>query len=71
MFLPQYDVYRVSITEKTAAKCYLLVLYNKKVKDCCQIGFAVQRKDFRTPFDVIMIYTKQNTLLAVNSSEMA
>ena len=36
MFLPHYDVNRVSITEQTTAKYYLLVLYNKKVKMFCQ-----------------------------------
>ena len=38
MFLPHYDVYRVSITEQTMTKCYLLVLYNKKVKIICSPG---------------------------------
>ena len=64
MFLPHYDVYRVSITEQTTAKCYLLVMFAK-------ISFAVRRKDFRTPSDVTMIYTKQSTPLAVDNSEMA
>ena len=32
MFLPHYDIYSVSITEKTMAKCYVLVLYNQKVR---------------------------------------
>ena len=27
LFLPHYDVYRVSITEQTTAKCYLFVNY--------------------------------------------
>ena len=48
MFLPHYDVYRVSITEQTTAKCNLFVLYNKNVK----MSFVVRRKDFSTPFDV-------------------
>ena len=34
------------------------------------MSFVVQRNDFRTSFDVIMIYTKQSTPLAVDSSEM-
>ena len=36
-----------------------------------KISFVVRRKDFRTPFHVIMIYTKQSTPLAVDNSEMA
>ena len=71
MFLPHYGVYRVSITEQTTAKCYLLVLYNKKVKSFVKISFVGRRKDFRSPFDVIMIYTKQRTPLAVDNSAMA
>ena len=35
------------------------------------MSFVVQRKDFRTPFDVIMIYAIQSTLLAVDNSEKA
>ena len=35
------------------------------------INFTVRRKDFRTPSDVTMIYTKQSTPLAVDNSEMA
>ena len=71
MSLPHYDVYRVSITEQTTAKCYLFVLYNKNVKNFAKISFVVRRKDFSTPFDVIMIYTKQNTPLAVDNSKIA
>ena len=37
---------------------------------CCQNKLC-SVKDFRTPFDVIMIYTKQSTPLAVDCSEMA
>ena len=59
MFLPHYDVYRVSITEQTTAKCYLFVLYNKN------------EKTTNTPFDVIMIYTKQSTPLAVDNSKIS
>ena len=33
--------------------------------------YVGRRKDFRTPFDLIMIYTKQSTSLVVDSSEMA
>ena len=51
--------------EQTTAKCKLFVLYNKNVK----ISFVVRRKDFSTPFDMIMIYTKQSTPLAVDNSE--
>ena len=36
-----------------------------------KIGFAVRRKDFRTPSNVTMIYTKQSTPFAVDNSEMA
>ena len=36
MLLPHHDVNRVSITEKTTAKCYLPVLYNKKGKNVWQ-----------------------------------
>ena len=71
MFLPHYDVYRVSTTEQTTAKCNLFVLYNKNVKNFAKISFVVRRKDFSTPFDAIMIYTKQSTPLAVNNSKIA
>ena len=73
MFLPHYDVYRVSITKQTTAKCYLFVLYNtvKMWKKFAKISFVVRRKDFSTPFDVIMIYTKQSTPLAVHNSKIA
>ena len=71
MLLPHYDVYRVSITEQTTAKCYRFVLYNKNVKNFAKISFVVRRKDFSTPFDVIMIYTKQSTPLAVDNSKIA
>ena len=70
MFLPHYDVYRVSITEQITAKCYVFVLYSKK-GFFSKISFVVRLKDFRTPFDVCMIYTKQSTPLAVDTSEMA
>ena len=69
MFLPHYDVYRVSITEQTTAKCYLFALYNKNVKNFAKINFVVRRKDFSTPFDVI--YTKQSTLLTIDNSKIA
>ena len=74
MFLPHYDVYRVSITEQTMEKCYLFVLYNKNVKNFAKTSFVVRGKDFSTLFDVIMFYTKQSTPLAVNDwlvNEMA
>ena len=64
------SVYRVSVTEQTTEKSYLLVLYNKKMKFFAKISFVVQRKDYRTPFDVIMIYIKQSTSLAVDNFEM-
>ena len=70
MFLPHYAVYRVSITEHTAAKCYLFVLDNKDVKNFAEVSFVV-RKDFSAPFEVIMIYTKQSTPLAVDNSKIA
>ena len=54
------------------AKCYLFVLYIKKnVKTFAKISFVARRKDFSTPFDVIMIYTKQSTPLAVDDSKIA
>ena len=34
------------------------------------MSFVDRRKEFRTPFDVIMIYTKQSTPLPVDNSEM-
>ena len=71
MFLPHYDVYCVSITEGTMAKCYLFVLYNKNVENFAKISFVVQRKDFSMPFDMIMTYTKQSTPLAVDNSKIA
>ena len=49
----------------------LTMLYNKNVKNFAEISFVVRRKDFSTPFDVIMIYTKQRTSLAVDNSEIA
>ena len=71
MFLPHYDVYHASITEQTTAKCYLFVSYNKNVKNFAKISFVVRRKDVSTtPFDVIMIYTKQSTPLAVDNSKI-
>ena len=63
--------YRVSITEQRTAKCYLFVLYNKNVKNFAKISFVVRRKDFSTPFDVILIYTKQSTPLAIDNSKIA
>ena len=71
MFLPRYDVYHVFITEQTTAKCNLFVLYNKNVKNFAKISFVVRRKDFSTPFDVIMIYTKQSTPLVVDNAKIA
>ena len=71
MFLPHYDIYRVSITEQTMAKCYLFVLYNINIKIFAKISFVVRQKDFSTPFDVIMIFTKQSTPLAVDNSKIA
>ena len=71
MFLPHYDVYCLSITEQTTEKCNLFVLYHKNVKIFDKISFVVRRKDFRTPIDVIMIYTKQSTPLAVDNSKIA
>ena len=70
MLLPHDDVYRVSITEQTTAKCYLFVLYNKNVKNFAKISFVVRRKDFSATFDVIMICTKQSTPLAVDNSKI-
>ena len=44
--LTTYDVYRVSVTEQTTAKCNLFVLYNKNVKIFAKISFVVRQKDF-------------------------
>ena len=66
MFLPHYDVYGVSMTERTRAKCNLFVLYNKNVNNFVKISFVV-----RQIFDVIMIYAKQSTPLAVDNSKIA
>ena len=63
--------YRVSITEQTMTKCNLFVLCNKNVKIFAKMSFIMQRKDFSTPFDEIMIYTKQRTPLAVDNSKIA
>ena len=72
MFLPHYGVYRVSITEQITEKCNLFVLYDKDVKIFAKISFVVRRKDLiSTPFDVIMIYTKQSPPLAVDNSKSA
>ena len=71
MFLPHYDIYSVSITEQTMAKSYLFVLYNINIKIFAKISFVVRQKDFSTPFDVIMIFTKQSTSLAVDNSKIA
>ena len=71
MFLPHYDVYRVSIAEQTTARCNLFVLYKKNVKIFAKISFVVRRKDFSTPFDAIIIYTKQSTSLVVDNSKIA
>ena len=51
---------------KMFCTCFIV----KKLKFFAKIGLVVQRKDFRTPFDAIMIYTKQSTPLAVENSEM-
>ena len=64
-----YDAYRSSVTEQTTAKCNLFVLYNKNVRKLAKISFVVH--DFSPPFDVIMIYTKQSTPLAVDNSKIA
>ena len=52
MFLPYYDIYRVSITEQTTAKCNLFVLYDKNVKKFAKVSFVVRQKDFSTPLAV-------------------
>jgi hypothetical protein len=58
------------IHSMTSAKCYLFVLYNKK-EIFTKTSFVVRRKDFRTLFDVITIYTKQSMQLTVDNCEMA
>ena len=52
-------------------KCYIIKLYNKNVNNFAKISFVVRRNDFSTPFDVIMIYTKQSTRSAVDYSKIA
>ena len=73
MFLPHYDVYCVSITEQTTAKCNLFVLYDNNVKIFTKISFVhvAGQNDFSTRFDVIMIYTKQSTPLAIDNFKIA
>ena len=72
IFLPDDVVYRVSITEQTTARCNLIfILHSKDGKNFAKISLVVRRKDFSTPFDVTMIYTKQSTPLAVDNSEIA
>ena len=63
--------YRVSITEQTTQNVIYLFNIIKNVKNFAKISFVVRRKDFSTPFDVIMIYTKQSTPLAVDNSKIA
>ena len=63
--------YRVSITEQTTQNVIYLFNIIKNVKIFAKISFVVRRKDFSTPFDVIMIYTKQSTPLAVDNSKIA
>ena len=43
MSLPHYDVYRVSINEQKAAKCYLL-LYIIKGRKLAKLSFGVVRQ---------------------------
>ena len=69
--VPHYEVCRVSITEQTTAKCYLVILYNKNEEIFAKINFVVRRKNFSTPFDVTMVYTKQSKPLAVDNSKIA
>ena len=58
----------LSLNRQRQNAIYLLVLYNKKVKNFfAKISFVGQQG---TLFDVIMIYTKQSTPLAVDNSEM-
>ena len=73
MFLPHYDVYRVSITEQTTAKCYLLVLCNKKVKSVCQnrLCSATKRLLHRAISRDHDLYKTKHNILAVDNSEMA
>ena len=49
---------------------YIIKLYNKNVNNVAKISFVVRRNDFSTPFDVIMIYTKQSTPSAVDYSKI-
>ena len=49
----------------------LPICFIKNVKNFAKISFVVWRKDFSTPFDIFMIYTKQSTPLAVNNSKIA
>ena len=57
----------LSLNRQRQNAIYLLVLYNKKVKIFfAKISFVGQQG---TLFDVIMIYTKQSTPLAVDNSD--
>ena len=64
MFIPHYDVYREFIAQQPTAKCNLFVLYHKNEN-------FFQNKPCEKFFNVIMIYTKQSTPLAVNNSKIA
>ena len=71
MFLPHYDVYRVSITEQAMAKCYLFILFNKNMKILQNMLCCATKRLECTPFNVIMIHIKQSMPLAVDNSKFA
>ena len=50
---------------------YIIKFFFPKLSLVVQPHPVVRPKDFRTPFFVIMIYTKQSTPLAVDKAEMA
>ena len=55
---------RILFQEKNVINLFLML---KRRQNFAKISFRAGQKDFRTPFDVIVIYTKQSTPLAVNN----
>ena len=49
-------------------RCWQFSDFRNKKEFFCQNKLCSATKDFRTPFDVIMIYTKQSAPLAVDNS---
>ena len=50
----------LAITEQTTSlrQNVIFILCNKKLENFSKLNFVFCLKDFRTPFDVIMIYKK-------------